>query len=103
MTKKEYEYDNSFLVEELIGYPLYGQACDDYPFVDDVITGVANLDLGGNVRPVSRNLLYVLISTLPVIKTSAVMEATEKSNSYAKKLTALLRVACKALEKEFGR
>lgn len=100
MAKKEYEYDNTYLVEEFINYPLYGQACDDYPWIDDIITGVANLDLGGNTRPISRNLLYVLISTQPVIKTSLVEEATGKSNSYAKKLTALLRVACRTLEKE---
>ena len=100
MAKKEYVYDNSYLVEEFISYPLYGMACDDYPWIDDIISGVANLDLGGNTRPVSKNMLFVLISTQPVITTSVVEEATGKSNSYAKKLVGLLRVACRSLEKE---
>jgi hypothetical protein len=100
MAKKEYEYDNSYLVEEFMVYPLYGMACDDYPWIDDIITGVANLDLGGNTRPLSRNMLYVLISTQPVIKTSLIMEATGKSQSYCKKLVMLLRIACRALECE---
>lgn len=100
MAKKEYEYDNSYLVEEFINYPLYGMACDDYPWIDDIITGAANLDLGGNTRPLSRNMLYTLISTQPLIKTSIIEDATGKSNSYAKKITAVVRVCCRALEKE---
>ena len=100
MAKKEYVYDNSYLVEEFINYPLYGLACDDYPWIDDIITGVAHLDLGGNTRPISKNMLYVLISTQPTITTSIIEEATGKSNSHSKKLVALLRVACRTLEKE---
>lgn len=100
MAKKEYVYDNNYLVEEFSHYPLYGLACDEYPWIDDIITGVANLDLGGNTRPVSKNMLFVLISTQPIITTSLIEEATGKSNSYAKKLVSLLRIACRAIESE---
>lgn len=98
--KKEYVYDNSYLVEEFIDYPLYGMACDDYPWIDDIVTGVVHLDLGGNTRPLSVNMIYTLISTQPVITTSIIMEATGKSLSYSKKIVGVLRVACRALEKE---
>lgn len=103
MAKKEYVYDNSYLVDEFINYPLYGMAVDDYPWIDDIITGVSLLDLGGNTRPLSRNMLYVLISTQREISTSGVMEATGKSNSYAKKIVACCRIACRAIKTELLR
>ena len=99
MAKKEYEYDNSFLVEEF-NYCLYGEACDEYGFIDDIVTGVCNLDLGGNTRPLSRNFIWTLISNQPVVKTSLVMEATGKSKSHSQKLVAVVRIACRAIEKE---
>lgn len=100
MAKKEYEYDNSYLVDEFIIYPTFGDCCDEYPWIDDIITGVCNLDLGGNTRPLSRNLVYVLVSTQPIIKTSLIMQATGKSKSHSQKIVAIVRVACRAIEKE---
>jgi len=100
MVKKAYEYDNSYLVEEFIDYPTYGAACDDYPWIDDIITGVSLLDLGGNTRPISKNVLYVLMSTQPTITKNLIKEVTGKSDSHAQKLTAMVRTACRAIEKE---
>ena len=102
MAKKEYEYDNSFLVEEF-NYCLYGEACDEYSFIDDIITGVCNLDLGGNTRPLSRSFIWTLVSNQLVVKTSLIMEATGKSKSHSQKLVAVVRIACRVIEKEIKR
>lgn len=100
MAKKEYQYDNSYVMSELTHYQLYGQACEDYPFIDDIVTGAAHLDLGGNTRPLSVIVLWILLSNQPVLSTSVVMEATGKSLSHSKKIVSVLRVASHALEKE---
>lgn len=102
MAKKEYEYDNSFLVDEF-NYCLYGEACDEFGFIDDIVTGVCNLDLGGNTRPLSRNFIWTLVSNQPTIKTSLIMDATGKSRSHSQKLVAVVRIACRAIEKEMKR
>lgn len=100
MAKKEYVHDNTWLMEELQQYASYGEACDDHPWIEDVLTGVCHLDLGGNTRPLRRQLIWVLMAHQPTITTSVIMEATGKSLSHSKKIVGMVRIACRAVEKE---
>lgn len=67
--------------------------------LDDIISGVTKLDLGTNVRPVSRRLIFRMLRDLPEISTQSVQTFTGRSLSHSKKLATLMRITANAYEK----
>ena len=96
MAKKPTEYDNSVVVEQLYNYLTFSQAQEEFSFLDNILAGIILLDYGGNTKPLSTRMLYTLLSSMPVISVSAIVEATGYSESHARKLATALRVASKA-------
>ena len=43
--------------------------------LDNVLHGVARLDLGGNTRPLRKSLLYKLLASLPVLSVATISDA----------------------------
>lgn len=77
---------------------------DDLPpyFVvnlDDILTGVSNLDLGGNTRPVSKRLLFNMLRDLDEISTQTIKGYTNYSESYCRKLAGLMRVTVQSFNR----
>lgn len=68
----------------------------DVWLLDDILTGVANLDYGGNTRPLLKRKLFSLLATLQVITSDAIKEITQCSESHARRLAAALRIASRA-------
>lgn len=66
--------------------------------LDNILTGVANLDLGGNTRPLSVHKLFKLLTAHPVISSKHIVEAFNYSESHARRLALVLRVASCAFE-----
>ena len=66
--------------------------------LDDIISGVTKLDLGGNARPVSRGLILRMLRDLPEISTQSVQTFTGRSLSHSKKLATLMRITASAYE-----
>ena len=93
------ELDNSLVVEELQHYQTFTQAVEDYRFLDNIIVGVCNLDLGGNTRPLPSGVVFTLLSTMETIYVKNVIEAHQCSESHARKITACLRIASREVQK----
>jgi hypothetical protein len=67
--------------------------------LDDILTGIASLNLGGNTRPIRRELLFVMLRDLDEIATTTVQEYTGFSDSHARKVALAMRVAVNALNR----
>lgn len=97
------EFDNKRVVEELQHYCTFSEAVQDYPFLDNIITGVCNLDLGGNTRPLSTAVVYTLLATQSLITTKLIAEAAQCSERHAQKICGCLRVAAREVEKHLDK
>jgi hypothetical protein len=102
MGRKEIEYDNSRVVKALEPYQTWTQAAREYRFLDHILTGLANLDHDGNSRPLGMPMLYTLLSTLPVISTAAVREATGFKKSHGSTVRKLLELAASEFEAQLA-
>lgn len=67
--------------------------------IDNVLTGIALLDLGGNSRPIRKGLLFDMLRDLDEVSTKSVQEYAGFSVSYARKIAAMIRVAVNALNR----
>jgi hypothetical protein len=74
-------------------------ACEGLPNLDSLLVGTSNLEIGSSM-PVSSSLLFHMLQNLQEINTLTIMQFTGYSESYARKLAALLRVALNAFEAE---
>ncbi len=97
MGRPAHTIDNSFVAEELSYYFRMQDAIEDHPALGDVLHGVAHLDYDGNTRPLSISTLFVLLSTLPVISTKAIQDATKYSLSHSKRLNTAVSIASRAI------
>lgn len=77
-------------------------AIDAIPFLDDILTGVANLDYG-NDTPLARGKLFHLLQNCEEITTAAVYEATGHSEVHCYRLAQFMRVLVKAFNTEVER
>lgn len=62
------------------------------PFIDDYFTGVAHLD---DANPLSKNVMFRLLRTLPEISSNTIYQATNYSERYCQRLATALRVFIK--------
>lgn len=90
-------------MEELQHYCTFTEAVEDYPFLDNIITGVCNLDLGGNTRPLSTRVVYTLLTTQAIISTKLIMEAHYVGERQAQKICACLRIASREVVKHLDK
>ena len=100
---KPKQFDNSLVVEQLIHYCTLAEASEEFKFLDNIVVGVCNLDLGGNTRPLRLRTVYTILSTQPIITTAVVMEAHQCSERHAQKIAACLRIASKEFIKHLNR
>lgn len=77
-----------YLVEFI--YPR--DALRSLPMFDDIVTGVVNLDAGGNTRNLSGAVLVSLLQGLDNISTAAIQEATGKSERHCQRIGQYLRI-----------
>jgi hypothetical protein len=68
------------------------EATEDYPIFDHVLTGGAELSLGGNTRPLNRGRLFHMLQHLHVISPCAVRDLMGYSKSHSEKVVNVLRV-----------
>jgi len=98
MANKLKEHDNTLVLQYLENVSNYQQACAEYCFFNDIATGTANLDAGGNTRPLSKTMLFDIISSLPVISSKTVQARTGLSRSHAARVAMFSRILSKAFE-----
>jgi hypothetical protein len=67
--------------------------------LDDILTGTALLNLGGNTRPVRKGLIFDMLRDLDEISTATVQEYTGFSERHARKVASLMRIAVTALNR----
>lgn len=101
--KLSIEFDNSEVVANLQHYCFLSDALEEYPFLEDIVTGVCHLDLGGNTRPLSSKMVFTLLSTQNIISTVLVQDAHQCSASHARKICAVLRIASREFVKHSAR
>lgn len=70
-------HDNRRVQECLSDYPTLEEFLGEHPRMDDVLTGAVRAQTTGHTatRPLPKKTLFVLLSGLPVISTSATSEA----------------------------
>lgn len=65
---------------------------DNMPFIDDYFTGVSHL---GTHNPLSKNVMFRLLRSLPEISSKTIHQATNYSISYCQRLATALRIFIK--------
>lgn len=101
MARRPKQHDNIVVCEHLgeyLGFSYFKQDGNlrEVMALDDILTGIASLDHGGNTRPLSKSTLFSLLATLPVITSEAVQDAAWCSQSHARRLAVALRIASSA-------
>lgn len=82
----------------LASYMFVTDAIEDFPCLDDMFVGCANLDAGGNTRPMKTGLLFNLLRDLNDINVESIQAYTGCSESHSYKLAAYLRVLSSAFD-----
>ena len=73
-------------------YACLDDAREVYPSLDNILTGALALDMGGNTRPLRRNVIFALLQSLDVISPTRVRESMGNSKSHSEKIAMVLRV-----------
>jgi len=94
--------ENSICVDILGSHVTLESAVTEFPFLDDIITGIAKLDYSGT-RGLLPNKLFMLLSTLPEITSKATQEATWCSERHARNYASALRICADAFERDYGK
>lgn len=98
--RKPNSIDNKIVSEFLFQFEKLHEFDEQYLFVDDILTGVAKLDLGGNTRDLSKYMLFNLISTMSVITVKGIEDKLGIKVRQAQKIFVSLKVINRMLEKE---
>ena len=98
--KKPTEHDNNRVVDELEHYYKLRHAIADYPFLDNIVFGVCNLDMGGNSRPLNQNQFFILLANQRIISVVNVMEAHWCGKRQAQNICQALRIASREFVKQ---
>lgn len=101
--RKQRQIDNKAVSDVLSKYKSLKQAVRQFYWIDDIITGVSRIDLGGNTRPLSISLLFHFISTSTVINTSIIMSYCDVKTRQAQKIMTSLSIANRMIVKELKR
>lgn len=65
---------------------------DNLPYMDDYFTGVAQL---GTHHPLSKNVMFYLLRSLPTISSKTIFQATSYTIGYCQRLATALRIFIK--------
>jgi len=101
--RKKRQIDNSLVASIFYKYEDYYDAKSRFYWLDDIITGVSRLDLGGNTRPLNTGVLYNFLSTASVINTTIIMDYCDVKERQAQKILLSLVVANRVIENEIRR
>jgi hypothetical protein len=82
----------------LADYLFVTDAIEAFPCLDDMFVGCANLDAGGNTRPMNTGLLFSLLRDLNDINIETIQAYTGCSESHSYKLAAYLRILSTAFD-----
>ena len=82
----------------LADYMFVTDAIEAFPCLDDMFVGCANLDAGGNTRPMKTGLLFNLLRDLNDINVESIQAYTGCSESHSYKLAAYLRILSTAFD-----
>jgi hypothetical protein len=96
--RKKKQVDNKLISSIFNEYVDYYQAKERYWWLDDILTGVSRLDMGGNTRPLSVGLLYNFISTSTIINTDIVMDYCNVGVRQAQNIILALSITIRSIE-----
>jgi hypothetical protein len=85
------------LVDRLENYIYVEDAIVDLPGLDDILTGVLAIPLGGNTRSLNRNAVFSMLQHLNVISPHTVREYMGCSTSHSEKVAGCLRIAVRGM------
>jgi hypothetical protein len=95
-------HDSGQVYGFLSGYFSAHEMCQDYPAIDDILSGVLELQSEGSTstRSLSRQVLFHILQTCPLIDVESVNEATHRRYSYRSlaAYAATARTASKAIQ-----
>lgn len=83
----------------LENYLYVTDAIEAFPCLDDMFVGCANLDAGGNSRPMNTGLLFSLLRDLNDINIETIQAYTGCSESHSYKLASYIRILSTELDK----
>lgn len=73
-------------------YPRLDDALEVYPGLDNILIGALALDMGGNTRPLRKNVIFMMLQSLDVISPMRVRELMGYSKPHSEKVAMVLRV-----------
>lgn len=73
-------------------YARLDDALEVYPGFDNILIGALALDMGGNTRPLRKNVMFMMLQSLDVISPMRVRELMGCSKSHSEKVAMVLRV-----------
>ena len=76
----------------LENYPRLEDAIEVYPGLDNILIGALALDMGGNTRPLRKNVIFMILQSLDVISPMRVRELMGYSKPHSEKVAMVLRV-----------
>lgn len=101
--RKIRQIDNTFVSSIFSKYPTLSCAIKQFYWLDDILTGVARLDMGGNTRPLSLSVLYDFLSESGIINTTIISSYCGIGTRQAQKVMLSLTIANRMCEKELRR
>jgi len=89
--KSRKRFNNAAKVH-LENYAGLNDAFEVYPGLDNILTGALALSMGGNTRPLRRNVMFMMLQSLDVISPTSLRELMGYSKSHSEKVAMVLRV-----------
>jgi hypothetical protein len=97
------QIDNKYVSDSLGIYLSYLDAKKCFYWLDDILTGVSFLDLGGNTRPLSVGMLFTFMSTSSIINSKIVQDYCQVGERQSRKIMLSLVICNRMIEKELRR
>jgi len=73
-------------------YARLDEAIEVYPGLDNILTGALALSIGGNTRPLRKNVIFMMLQSLDVISPMRLRELMGYSKPHSEKVAMVLRV-----------
>ena len=102
MSNRPKRHDNRQVHEFVGGYFKAYEVCRDYPAIDDILSGILELQTEGSTstRSLSRQVLFHILQSCPFIDVESIRQATHGRYSYRSLAgyAATARTASKAIQ-----
>ena len=96
------QINNKEVVDGLKGMD-YGSSSQRFWWLDDILVGVCNLDMGGNTRGIHKGSLYAILSEAEIINTKVIQEIFDVGARQSQKIMLALRIAHRMILKQITR